>query len=146
MHLGRKNTCYSYTMSGTPLMATKKEKDLGVIIVLDLKASEQVTKVEAAANSMLGRIKRTFTCMDKMFLPLYKMLLHPHMEHSPGLVPIPPKRHRCVGKGPEKSNKAHTDVSQPAASRTLSRASFEDSGGEKMQGRHNGSLQAGAHI
>ena len=32
---------------------------------------------------MLGRIRKTFTFMDKeMFPPLYKTLVHPQMEHT----------------------------------------------------------------
>ena len=51
--------------------------------VSPFKASQQVTRAASAANSMLGRIKRTFTCMDKeMFLPLYKTLVRPPMENA----------------------------------------------------------------
>ena len=83
MHFGPKNPGYSYSLRGTTLMVTDKEKDLGVIVTPDLKASEQVSRAAAAANSMLGRIRKTFTCMDKeMFLPLYKTLVRPRMEHA----------------------------------------------------------------
>ena len=83
MHFGAKNPDYAYTMGGTTLTATTKEKDLGVMLTPDLKPSEQVARAASAANSMLGRIKRTFTCMDKeMFLPIYKTLVRPRMEHA----------------------------------------------------------------
>ena len=83
MHFGAKNPAYTYSMGGTPLATTVKEKDLGVIITADLKVAEQVTKAAAAANSMLGRVRRTFTYMDKgMFLPIYKTLVRPHMEYA----------------------------------------------------------------
>ena len=82
-HFGRNNPDHTYPMNGAALAATEKEKDLGVMITPDLKASEQVARAAAAANSMLGRIEKTFTCMDKeMFLPIYKTLVRPRMEHA----------------------------------------------------------------
>lgn len=83
MHLGAKNPAYNYSMGGSALVETTREKDLGVIVTPDLKSADQVTKAAAAANSMLGRVKRTFTYMDKeMFLPIYKTLVRPRMEHA----------------------------------------------------------------
>ena len=48
-----------------------------------MKPSAQVTKAAASANSMLGRIKHTFTCLDRETLPaLYKALVRPRMEFA----------------------------------------------------------------
>ena len=81
MHFGTKNPNHEYKMGETTLCTTTREKDLGVLITPSLKSSEQVTKAAAAANSMLGRIRRTFTCMDEiMFMPIYKTLVHAHIE------------------------------------------------------------------
>ena len=83
MHFGAKNPANTYFMGETTLTTTVKEEDLGVLITPDLKVSEQVTRAAAAANSMLGRIRKTFTYMDKtMFLPIYKTLVRPHMEYA----------------------------------------------------------------
>ena len=83
MHIGRRNPCYDYTMNNTILSTTSLEKDLGILISSDLKVSAQVAKAAAAANSMLGRIKRTFTCLDEETLPaLYKALVRPRMEFA----------------------------------------------------------------
>ena len=83
MHIGRKNPCYNYTMSGSTLSTTSQEKDLGIIIPSNMKPSAQVTKAAASANSMLGRIKHTFTCLDRETLPaLYKALVRPRMEFA----------------------------------------------------------------
>ena len=83
MHIGRKNPCYNYTMSGSTLSTTSQEKDLGIIISSNMKPSAQVTKAAASANSMLGRIKHTFTCLDRETLPaLYKALVRPRMEFA----------------------------------------------------------------
>ena len=83
MHFGAKNPGYIYTMGRTTLVTSDKEKDLGIIITPNLNTSEQVTRAAAAANSMLGRITKTFTYMGKeMFLPVYKNLARPHMEYA----------------------------------------------------------------
>ena len=49
-----------------------------------MKAADQVTAAAAAANSMLGRIHRAFTCLDMHPPPpaLYKALVHPKMEFA----------------------------------------------------------------
>ena len=83
MHFGSKNPDHTYSMGGSILTTTLKEKDLGGIITTDLKAAEQVNRAEAAANSMLVRVKKTFTSMDnEMFLPNYKTLVRPRSEHA----------------------------------------------------------------
>ena len=83
MHIGRRNMGHNYTLKNTTLSITSQEKDLGILITPNLKPSEQVTRAAASANSMLGRIKRTFTCLDKETLPaLYKALVRPRMEYA----------------------------------------------------------------
>ena len=82
MHMGRHNPGYEYHMDGTALGTTEVEKDLGIYITPDLKTATQVARAAAKANSVLGRIKNSFTFMDKdMFLALYKTLVRPHMEY-----------------------------------------------------------------
>ena len=69
-------------MAGETLRTTMVEKDLGIYITPDLKTTTQVAKAAAKANSMLGRIRNSFTFMDSdMFLALYKTLVRPHMEY-----------------------------------------------------------------
>lgn len=83
MHFGTKNQGHNYTMGGTTLSTTSSEKDLGIIITSNMKLSTQVAKAASTANSMLGRIKRTFTCLDEETLPaLYKALVRPRMEYA----------------------------------------------------------------
>ena len=49
----------------------------------DMKAGNQVTSAAAAANSMLWKIRKSFTCLDEQTLPaLYKALVRPHMEYA----------------------------------------------------------------
>ena len=70
-------------MGETTLATTKKEKDLGVLITPNLKPTEQVTQAASVANSMLGKIRRTFSCLDQHILvPIYKALVRPRMEFA----------------------------------------------------------------
>ena len=81
MHIGKKNPQESYRLGDSRLQVTEKEKDLGVLVTRDMKVAEQVTGAAAAANSMLGRIRKTFTCLDSHTLPaLYKALVRPRLE------------------------------------------------------------------
>ena len=83
MHVGRTNAGYQYHLGSSQLMETQKEKDLGVLVTPDLKSSAQVAKAAASANSVLGRIKRTFSCLDKeVLLPLYKSVVRPRLEFA----------------------------------------------------------------
>ena len=83
MHIGKANPGFSYVLGGTTLQETKKEKDLGVLITNDLKPADQVASAVAGANSMLWRIRKTFTCLDEHTVPLlYKALVRPRMEYA----------------------------------------------------------------
>ena len=82
MHIGV-NPKYNYYLNNTLLEETTEEKDLGVYVTPDWKPATQVAKAAAKANSALGRIKHTFTYMNKkMFLGLYPSLVRSHMEYA----------------------------------------------------------------
>ena len=57
-----------------------EEKDLGVLITNDLKASQQCTAACNKANRVLGMINRTIVCKE-ILLNLYKSLVRPHVEY-----------------------------------------------------------------
>ena len=83
VNFGTNNPKYGYRLGGVELAHSEQEKDLGVIITSDLKPSAQVAKAAAAANSMLGRIRKTFTCLNAETLPLlYKALVRPRLEYA----------------------------------------------------------------
>ena len=83
MHIGKKNPQHSYTLGGSSLQESRKEKDLGVLVTSSMKVADQVAAAATAANSMLGRIRRTFTCLDQQTLPaLYKALFRPRLEYA----------------------------------------------------------------
>jgi hypothetical protein len=63
--------------------ATKEEKDLGVLIDIELKFHAHTAKVASKANSMLGIIKRTFTYLDTTTVTLlFKTLVRPILEYA----------------------------------------------------------------
>ena len=83
MSFGARNPKYTYFMGGVQLVHSNQEKDLGVIVTPNLKPSTQVARAAASANSVLGRIKSTFSCLNEQTLPpLYKALVRPRMEFA----------------------------------------------------------------
>ena len=64
------------------MSTTQEEKDLGVYVTPNLKPTVQVAKAAASANAMVGMLRKTYTYLDtEMFLPLYKSLIRPRLEH-----------------------------------------------------------------
>ena len=85
MHISLRNTNpkYNYYMNDQKLEESVLEKDLGVYVASNWKPSAHIAKVAAKANSMLGRIRHTFTFMNKqMFMKLYPSLVRTHMEFA----------------------------------------------------------------
>lgn len=83
MHIGHNNQQADYKLNDTSLEKTTQEKDLGVIVAHDLKASVHVATVAAKANSRLGIIKRNFSVLTKdILLPLYLSLVRPILDYG----------------------------------------------------------------
>ena len=59
MHIGRTNKNFEYYMDSKELEAVHEEKDLGVLITSDLKASGQCIQACNKANRVLGMIHRS---------------------------------------------------------------------------------------
>jgi len=65
MHFGRTNyRSYDYHICNCKLEVVTEEKDLGVWISQDLKASQQCLQEYSKANKLLGDLKRTAKCKD----------------------------------------------------------------------------------
>ena len=58
LHTGHGNEDAQYTMGGTLLNTTVKEKGLGLTISADMKVSEQFGIAAAKENKILGLIRR----------------------------------------------------------------------------------------
>ena len=76
MHFGYNNPNNTFLLGGHIIETVDEEKELGVMILKDLKASSQCVKIVTTANKILGMIKRTFTFKTKdNLLQLYKCLV-----------------------------------------------------------------------
>ena len=88
IHFGRANDRHKYTMgghapAGVVLEEVKVEKDVGVMVSEDLKPSTQCSQAAKKANSILGRMSRSFSYRDKVvWLRLYKTYVRPHLEYA----------------------------------------------------------------
>jgi hypothetical protein len=83
MHLGPKNPCHTYTMSGTALSTTTEERDIGVTVSSNLRPGAQCAKAARKASAVLGQISRAFHFRDRhTFLNLYKQYVRPHLEFA----------------------------------------------------------------
>jgi len=69
-------------MHGHQLEVVNKESDLGVLIVDDLKVSQQCQQAYNKAAKALSIINRTIEYRDPVILlRLYKSLVRPHLEY-----------------------------------------------------------------
>ena len=83
MNIGHNNMQSNYNMSNQRLLTTDQQRDLGIIITKDLRWRKQTEKSCKTANRVLGFITRNFRYKNKeLILPLYKSLVHPHLEHA----------------------------------------------------------------
>jgi len=82
MHIGGMNRNYGYHMDQKELEVVEEEKDLGVLITNDIKASQQCTAACNKANRVLDMMNRTIVYKSKeVLLNLYKLLARPHVEY-----------------------------------------------------------------
>ena len=64
------------------IKSVEAEKDLGVVFDKNLTFSTHIDASIKKANQALGTIKRTFSEINaKIFLPLYKSMVRPHLEY-----------------------------------------------------------------
>ena len=84
IHFGHNNHEYNYTLNNYDnLEVSVEEKDLGIHVSNNFKFSSHISKITAKANSILGRINRTFTYKDKELVKfLYTSLVRPHLEYA----------------------------------------------------------------
>ena len=66
-----------------PLEVTTVERDLGVLVSDDLKVKAQVQAAASTANSMLGRLKKSFRSRGfHLWRTLYLTYIRPHLEFA----------------------------------------------------------------
>ena len=87
MHMGKRNSEFSYEMGGMVLKVSEEERDLGVIMHKSAKPSRQCAEASKKANSTLGMIRRTIVTRDKdTILRLYKSLVRPQFSAGPSIL------------------------------------------------------------
>ena len=87
MTFGKSDGLHNYTMqkSNNPLQLNQcnEERDLGILFTPNLKFSQHINQIARKANTVIGIIKQSFSCLDKaMFRTLYISLVHPHLEYG----------------------------------------------------------------
>ena len=65
IHLGSDNLKHKYSLGGSVLRESTKERDLGIIVDSSMKYSEQCNAAIKNANSTLGLIRRTIKCKSR---------------------------------------------------------------------------------
>ena len=72
------NEDVQYTMGGTVLNTTLKEKDLGLTISADMNVSEHCEIAAAKENQIIGLIRRNIVYKEKeLIILLYKRIVSP---------------------------------------------------------------------
>ena len=86
LSLGKlENTRYTmrYRIYDSELEHVFEEKDLGVIIDMQLKFEEHVTAKGRIANAIVGLIRRSFSFLScYLFRKLYIAFVRPHLEYA----------------------------------------------------------------
>ena len=74
---------HRYELYGDELDHVFEEKDLGVIIDMDLTFEEHMATKIGKANGIMGLIRRTFSYLDgDTFKKLYTSFVRPHLEYA----------------------------------------------------------------
>jgi len=115
LHLGKHNPVVQHSLGSTQLGSSSVERDLGILVDKQFNMSEQYAAATKQANMMLGRINKGTTRRDKVIIPLYSVLVRPHLEYCVQFW-SPPYKKRCgqAGEDPEKGNKDDQRIGKAA--------------------------------
>jgi hypothetical protein len=82
LHFGKNNPKLVYKLNGVTIDSCEEEKDLGILVNVNLKKNNQCAKSVKSANKVLGLIARNIKSRDKsIMLPLYKTLVRPILDY-----------------------------------------------------------------
>src|ERR1043165_9669850 len=83
MHMGTKNSEVKYEIGGRELVEVTEEKELGVVVCKDLKATKQCASAAKKRYQVSGMISLAIMLKNKsIILKLYKSLVRLHLEYS----------------------------------------------------------------
>ncbi|XP_065584141.1 uncharacterized protein LOC136043138 [Artemia franciscana] len=83
VHLGRQNPMYTYKMKGIDLTKSTSEKDLGVILSLDLKPEKHIGLVVRKASNTLWLLSHSLRYLDNHSKILaYTSYVRPQLEYA----------------------------------------------------------------
>ena len=83
LHLGNRNRGRDYVMNGKTLHKLRKEKDLGIQVMDDLKPAAHCSEIARKATATLFNITKAFHFRDKhVFIKLYKQYVRPQLEYA----------------------------------------------------------------
>ena len=83
VHLGRQNPMYSYKMKGIDLTKSTCEKDLGVILSLDLKPEKHIGLVVRNASNTLWLLTHSLRYLDiHSKISAYTSYVRPQLEYA----------------------------------------------------------------
>ena len=83
VHLGRQNPMYSYKMKGIDLTKSTCEKDLGVILSLDLKPEKHIGLVVRKASNTLWLLSQSLRYLDNHSkISAYTSYVRPQLEYA----------------------------------------------------------------
>ncbi|PKU41178.1 pol- hypothetical protein [Limosa lapponica baueri] len=82
LHLRKHNPGVQHRLGSTWLGSSSVERNLRVLVDNELNIGEQCAEVAKKAQSILGCINKGITSRDKeVIIPLYSVLLRPHLEY-----------------------------------------------------------------
>ena len=129
IHYGKNPLHYNYKMNDNILAVEDNEKDLGVMFQSNLSFRKHIRSITARANSRVGLIKHSFSCLDKEnLLPLYKSQVRPLLEYCSSvwdpilkgdIIEIEKVQHRATKLVPNLSNKPYPDRLKELGLKTL---------------------------